>query len=425
MKILLVSLGTRGDMEPFLAVAELLKKVGHETVCLFPEQFRELALEGGHSFESLGPEFIEMLESEVGKTAMGGSATMLQKLKAYRKLQKDYALINKTVMQRQYDVLHRIGPDHCVYSGKSIYPVVWGIYNPGKAIFLSPIPHVLHPTHRYSHIGFNRNMGGFLNRLSFKIAHWVLTRTIFKNAQKLPGCKGLNKNAINKALFANKAFYTVSPSLFPRPLEWPDHVKILGYQERNKTLTWQPTAEILSFFERHPKVLLVTFGSMINPHPEEKTGTILRVLSQLQIPALINTAGKGLVAPDEYNRERFLFVDRIPYDWVFPKVYAVIHHGGSGTTHTALKYGCATMVIPHIIDQFYWNKVVAEKGAGPKGPSITQLSEKRLRPLIQEVWNNKNYKQNALEIAKSMAGEDFSSEIIEFVAGESVTQGKN
>ena len=127
MKILLVSLGTRGDMEPFLAVGELLKKAGHETVCLFPEQYKKLAFEGGHSFESLGPEFIEMLESDVGKAAMGGSATIWQKLRAYLKLQKDYTHINKTIMQRQYDVLHRLRPDRCVYSAKSIYPVVWGM----------------------------------------------------------------------------------------------------------------------------------------------------------------------------------------------------------------------------------------------------------------------------------------------------------
>ena len=83
MKILLTSIGTRGDMEPFLAIADMLKAAGHKTVCLFPEQFRPLAEDGGHRFESLGPEFMDLLESPLGKIVMGGSGTTWQKIRSY------------------------------------------------------------------------------------------------------------------------------------------------------------------------------------------------------------------------------------------------------------------------------------------------------------------------------------------------------
>ena len=62
----------------------------------------------------------------------------------------------------------------------------------------------------------------------------------------------------------------------------------------------------------------------------------------------------------------------------FPKIYAVIHHGGSGTTHQGLKYGCATMIIPHIIDQFVWNKIIYNIGAGPKGIKVDKITTKNL-----------------------------------------------
>lgn len=100
---------------------------------------------------------------------------------------------------------------------------------------------------------------------------------------------------------------------------------------------------------------------MINNDPTEKTKIILNILQRNGIPAIINTASGGLVEPENYDKEQFYFVNRIPYDWVFPKLYAVIHHGGSGTTHTAIKYGCASLIIPHIIDQYVWNKIVFEK----------------------------------------------------------------
>ena len=79
MKIILISIGTRGDMEPFLAIGEILKKKGHHVICAFPEQFRNLAEDSSLEFASLGAKFIELLESEDGKAAMGGSGSGLRK----------------------------------------------------------------------------------------------------------------------------------------------------------------------------------------------------------------------------------------------------------------------------------------------------------------------------------------------------------
>jgi UDP:flavonoid glycosyltransferase YjiC (YdhE family) len=80
MKIILISIGTRGDMEPFLAVGELLKENGHQVLCAFPEQFRNLAKDWQLEFASLGPKFIDLSESEVGKAVMGGSESSLSAL---------------------------------------------------------------------------------------------------------------------------------------------------------------------------------------------------------------------------------------------------------------------------------------------------------------------------------------------------------
>ncbi len=103
---------------------------------------------------------------------------------------------------------------------------------------------------------------------------------------------------------------------------------------------------------KHSKVLLVTFGSMINDSPELKTNIILSILEEYGLPAIINTAGGGLVKPETYNPELFFFNKLNPYGWVLLKVYCVIHHGGSGTTHIILKYSKPSLIIPHIIDQY-------------------------------------------------------------------------
>ena len=409
MTILLVSIGTRGDMEPFLAIGEMLKQKGHEVICLFPEQFRNLVEDSDMRFASLGSEFIEMLESDVGKFALGGRGSKWKKILAYVKLAKMQYKNNKLMIAKQHDVVAQEKPDRIIHNGKAMYPVIWEVGNQGKTIYISPVPY-LHYVKHHTHIAFNSNYGEFFNKLTYKLANWGLVKTIMTSVKWLE-ISDIRKSQIIKVLENHKIIYTISPQLFAKPSYWKKNLKVLGYHERNKTLNWKPSNELLAFLEKHPKCILITFGSMTNPEPEEKTKIVLDILKRNRIPAIINTASGGLVEPNSYDKNLIHFVSRIPYDWIFPKVYAVIHHGGSGTTHMALKYGCATMIIPHIIDQFVWNKIVDEKGVGTRGIKISDITKRNLEPKVLELLNNSSYKQKAEKVAKQMENEDFKEEL--------------
>ena len=221
----------------------------------------------------------------------------------------------------------------------------------------------------------------------------------------------ITRKQIKNALLSNKAIYTISPSLFSRPDYWNENLKVLGYHERNKTVNWQPDKNLTDFTEKHNKILFITFGSMLNPEPEEKTKIIIDILERNKIPTIINTASGGLVRLDKFDSELIHFVSQIPYDWIFPKIYGVIHHGGSGSTHLALKYGCVTLIIPHIIDQFVWNKIIYDKGVGPKGIKIGKIATKNLEPKILELINNSSFKKKAEHVAGQMDKEDFREEL--------------
>ena len=155
---------------------------------------------------------------------------------------------------------------------------------------------------------------------------------------------------------------------------------------------------------------------MTNPEPEQKTAIILDILERNAIPALINTAAGGLQKPAGHSSKLIHFVAQIPYDWIFPKVYAVIHHGGSGTTHSALKNGCATMIIPHIIDQFFWNELIASKGVGPKGMPVKKFSRKLLEPRLLDLFTTKAYKQKAQEIEAEIEKENLDDEFYDVLS---------
>lgn len=415
MKILLLSIGSRGDMEPFLAIGELLAGYGHEVVCAFPEQFRSLAEDSGFRFLSLGKEFIEMLESPEGRSAMGGSAGVWKKIKAYIKLARIFSPLRRQLMERQFKILEEEQPDRLVHHAKAVYAYIWGLTYPGQNILIFPVPYTMHPVKDYGHIMFNRNFGVIGNKLTYQLARFGLVRTLVNDSKVLPLSKKISGSFAKKALDSNKSVYTISPTLFSRPWYWPEHVVVMGYHERNKKIQWQPGTSLLNFLKQHPKFILVTFGSMTNPDPEGKTRLIVTQLQQLKIPAIINTAGGGLAEIETYDSKLIHFVNRIPYDYLLPKTYAVMHHGGSGTSHMAIKYGCASLIIPHIIDQFFWNKLLANKGAGPKGPSITQLSAKNIGPLLRDLWSDPSYKEQALLLAKQMTGENFKELLTDFI----------
>lgn len=407
MKILLTSIGSRGDMEPFLAIAQILKPEGHDLICLFPEQFEELVIHSGLRFASLGSEFLDMLDSEDGKAALGGSGGGIKKLVAYIRLASRYRNMNKGLVLKQQKVIDAEAPDLIIHNGKATYPVIWGIKNGFKNILVSPVPY-LHYVKGHAHLAFNANFGPVINKFTFKIAKWGLVSTINASLKWLGKNDELSKSQISNALETAKTLYTISPTLFPRPEYWSPQLQVVGYHERDQSSKWSPDDELREFCDKHKKLLLLTFGSMTNPYPEEKTQLFIDVLSELEIPAIINTASGGLAVPKEYNKDQFHFVNRIPYDWIFPKMYAVIHHGGSGTTHTALKHGCVTMIVPHIIDQFVWNKMIFRIGAGPKGPRIDRLNKKELMGKVQDLWTNISYKNKAREIGAKMSNENMA-----------------
>ena len=413
MKIILASVGTRGDMEPFLAIGELLKEKGHHVICAFPEQFRYLADNSQLEFASLGAKFIELLDSDVGKAAMGGSSG-LKKFRALIKLAKTQKESQKELIQNQHDIIEQGNPDRILYNSKAVYPILWELKNKGKTIYVSPLPFI-HYVKGHTHIAFNGNYGEWLNKLSFALAHFGIQTTIKMSKKWLEIKEKSDSKQIRNILKNNKSIYTISPSLFPRPDYWSNNLKVLGYFEKKNTNNWQPDKSLTDFLERHDKILFVTFGSMINPEPEKKTNIILDILGKNKIPAIINTASGGLVQPASFNSELVYFVKQIPYHWVFPKVYGVIHHGGSGTTHLTLKYGCASMIIPHIIDQFVWNTIISNLGVGPKGVKIGKISLKSLEPKILDLLTNESYKQKAKQIKSQMVNENFEGELYEMI----------
>jgi len=409
MKVILTAIGTQGDIEPFLATGKILKGKGHQVICAFSEQFRELTESSDLEFASLGRKYFDLFDTGAGKIALGGGKG-IKKSFAYIKLAINQKNPNKEKENKLYELIKHERPDRVVYNSKTIYPIIWEYENRGKTTFLSPFPY-LHYVEGHSLLVFRKDYGVFLNKLTFKLYDFGVATTAMTTKKWLHIKDRIKRRELQNMVRRRKFIYTISPLLFPRPGHWESNIKILGHQALKKNTDWKPEKTLTEFIQKHEKILFITFGSMINPEPERKTEIILRILERNKIPAIINIASGGVIEPDNFDSEFIYFVSQIPYDWVFPKMYAVMHHGGAGTTHLALKHGCATLLIPHFIDQFIWDKIISEQGLGPSGIRISSITNKNLEPKILELLSNRSYKERSERIGKQMGKEDFREEL--------------
>lgn len=411
MKFMLIAIGTRGDVEPFLAVGELLQNHGHEVIGLFPEQYGSLAKESDIAFLPFDAGFIEMIEGEVGKQALGGATNFFQRIQAYYQLYKVSKKVNNKIFKEQIDFISKVNPDRIIHSIKATVPIHWGYITGKPSINLSPIPCVTHSVKDRSSMAFRgKNFGKIVNEWTYQFTRWASIKNLRVFLKKL-GEEDPGQRSLTKAMLNEIAVFTVSPNFF-RLENQPSHVHFLGYQERNKEKHWQPSDSLNQFLERHKRFLFITFGSMSNPDPEKKTQIIISTLAKLGIPAIINTAGGGLSEPQSYDEKMVHFVKSIPYDWILPKAYACIHHGGSGTTHLALKYACPTTIIPHIVDQYFWNNVLSDLQLGPKGIAVAKLKESNFEGIVTDLWYNPKYKEAAESFSLMLKKENFEEQIL-------------
>lgn len=423
MKILLVSIGTRGDIEPFIAQAERLQEAGHEVFCLFPEQFREMVETLGFNFLGLDRRFLEMLDSSVGKSVMGGGGGFLAKVQNFGRLIKTSFSMQSSLILQQKSAIETLQPDRVLYHPKAMYCSLPAMAFPNKYFLVSPVPCVIHPHQEFPHLGFSKweAFPRKWNIISYKFVNWFRYKTFRKflkvHFKDFPGVNFTTKSMSEFELTRLQTIYQISPVLFPKPSYWPKSAQIVGYLFRNQTRGFNPDSTLLDWLKMHPKAIMVTFGSMTNPKPKEISQKIIHLLEKHEIPAIINLSWGGL-EKIEGTSDRIYFVHQIPYDWILPKLHGMIHHGGSGTTHQAAKAGNVQLIIPHIMDQYFWNRLILNHGLGPNGISIHNFDTLLFEKSLLDFWTNSVYKTNAIEIAEKMSQETDFNKILKLLENE-------
>src|SRR5262245_17959158 len=200
--------------------------------------------------------------------------------------------------------------------------------------------------------------------------------------------------------------YLWPASLVPKPQDWGPHIDLANFIEYEQARTYQPPQALLDFLAAGEAPIYVGFGSVVAEDPAALTRTIFGALDRAGARGIVSAGWAHLGG--ETPPPNVYVIDDTPHDWLFARCRAVCHHGGAGTTSAGLRAGLPTIVVPFFGDQFFWGRIVAEAGAGPEPIPIQRLDSETLtaafdacrRPQIRERASQPGARLRATDGAK-------------------------
>ncbi len=222
---------------------------------------------------------------------------------------------------------------------------------------------------------------------------WLWYRPFVNDFRRQLGLSAYTFARFYHALRSTPMLSAYSPSIIPHPADWPDSVHVTGYFFLDTQADWQPSSELKAFLEAGDPPVYIGFGSMAGRNPEQLAKLILEALAKSGQRGLLLTGWGGLRT--ELVPDNVFVVDAAPHSWLFPRMAAVVHHGGAGTTAEGLRSGAPTVIVPFVFDQYFWGARVKALGLGPDPIPQKNLTADRLSNAIRIAVTDSNMKQRA------------------------------
>ncbi|KAI9723069.1 MAG: hypothetical protein M1828_004317 [Chrysothrix sp. TS-e1954] len=177
--------------------------------------------------------------------------------------------------------------------------------------------------------------------------------------------------------------YIWSPALIPKPIDWGSHINIAGFQFLDLATNYTPEPSLVEFLEAGPPPVYIGFGSIVVEEPNALTKLIFDAVKKAGVRALVSKGWGGFGAGEMDVPKEIYMLGNCPHDWLFKKVSAVCHHGGAGTTATGIANGRPTIIVPFFGDQAFWGGMVYRAGAGPQPVPNKKLTADNLAEAIR------------------------------------------
>jgi sterol 3beta-glucosyltransferase len=207
--------------------------------------------------------------------------------------------------------------------------------------------------------------------------------------------------------------YGFSETVVPKPGDWDGQAHVTGYWFLESEQDWRPPPALEAFLERGPAPISIGFGSMSSRKPEEIAQLILQAVAKSGQRAILLAGWKGLHV--DTLPEHVFVLDSAPHEWLFSRVSAVVHHGGAGTTAAGLRAGVPSVVIPFFADQPFWGQRVVDLGVGPAPIPRKNLTVDRLAQAIQQAVQDVAMRQRAADMGVKIRAEDGVRRAVEII----------
>ena len=406
MRISLLSIGARGDAQPLVALGLGLKRAGHEVVIASHLHNKDLIQTYGLEFSPVKFDFKKFLHGKGGQAFLDSRGNSLKSLTGMARLVR---AIQPGVEEMLFDSLK---------ASEKADAVITAAIGPGYHIAEKlNVPCFLVELYPFSPTGdfpppvipYKYGLGKILNRLTYTIVEQLAWLAFKKNVNKwrkkldLPAVKFINHfSYVRKKKIPHLNAY--SRFVVPKPKDWPEWMHVTGYWFLDKPKDWQPTKDLVDFIENGSPPISIGFGSMTDKNNEKLATILVEALKKTRQRGILLSGWGGL--GHKNLPKTILRMDAAPHDWLFPQMKAMIHHGGAGTTGSALRSGIPSIAIPFFGDQFFWGKQIQKIGVGPKPLPIKKLTSENLSKAINQMLTDETMRSKAKEVGKKIQAED-------------------
>ncbi|MER5308732.1 glycosyltransferase [Streptomyces sp. NPDC002773] len=390
--------GSRGDVAPYTGLGAGLVRAGHEVTLAAHAVFEPLVAGSGVRFHPLPVDPRAELHSERGRRLHGArtGAGKLVRLVSMAREVADELTGSLVEASRDADVLligGALGPlGDAIAEGLSV---------PSVGLHLQP----LHPTGEFpAPMLGTRPLGTVGNRLS---GHAVMTSVelVFARSVRSLRRHGLtvgdrSRSRRSRSRRARPVLHGYSELVVPRPRDWPTGVDVAGYWWPHDTGRLSP--ELEDFLAAGPPPVFVGLGSATVPGPERASRDIVAALRAVGVRGVVQRGWAGLNA----ESEDILTVGDVPHSLLFPRMAAVVHHAGAGTTGAVLRAGVPTVPVPVQFDAAFWASRLTALGTAPGAVPLRRLTSGALAGALRRATTDASHRERARALADRLAAED-------------------